>query len=368
MTADKPSPQKESDHNQETGNVDVHQQTTEKFLDDLRWPAGAGKLDRHEPEAAVRGEAAKEKQTTQPGKLEKSAAAANSGAADMLAGFELVDQKPSSLADAVSDQVAHAATKAANLADIGKTLVVGTAEAGWDSLKEAGEVVEAGGKAAARAVESGAAWVSEHPNEAAAIAMAVAAVAVVEISSGGMLTPLLLAKAGTLGGAAMAAVGGLGTVAEAAGVVMTGYQAGKAYRNVNAHGDLGILYNQENYAKAEVERARAGLKEDTGTALFYCATTGIDVSRGLKEAAGASTSIAHGTTDLAGMTPSAHGSLKSAQYLASTDSEFLASGKAAFNAAENVSEGSDYVKEGKEILAKSDSEEEEKAMARRHAI
>lgn len=178
-------------------------------------------------------------------------------------------------AHAVGDVAAVIAQKAENLGDIGKTLAVGGAEAAWNMAKGIGDGVKAGVMGVAHGFEKSAEWVGQHPYESATIAATVVAVGALEIGTAGLATPLVaggLATAGSAIGSGVAAVGGIATVAEATGAVLTGYQLGKATADVIAHGDIGTLWNQEKHSATENDKARQGLKADTGEAVATVGT------------------------------------------------------------------------------------------------
>ena len=172
-----------------------------------------------------------------------------------------------------SDAAHYVEQKAENVADIGKTLVVGAGESVWHSAKEIGNTAVAIKDGAVNGAGKTVEWVKEHPYEAIAVGTAVVAVA----ATGGLAAAPLaagLASMGAIAGGGIAAVGGsVAGVVEVAGVAVAGMQAIKTAANVYEHGDVGTLWNQENHTKGENDKARTGLKADTGEALVTIGTS-----------------------------------------------------------------------------------------------
>jgi hypothetical protein len=207
-------------------------------------------------------------------------------------GLQHVEQK----VEKTVSSIAHSDTLH-NVLDVGETLAAGVGQ----SAAKLGMGVVHGVEAVGHGIEQGVEWAEKNPVKAGLIAAAAVGVAAVEIGTGGLATPFIVAGAeATLGAlSSTAAV----TAFTYAGFGAAGLASANAVYDVAKHGEIGTLMNQQHESPDKVQAAHDALKKDTGDALLgdlmlgggYAvkwAAKGISALRAGTEVAGAETSAA----------------------------------------------------------------------------
>lgn len=165
------------------------------------------------------------------------------------------------LGRAANEAVHVVMTKAKNAGDIGSTIAQSVGVGGQEMLDGLG-----------KATKQGLTTMQEHPVETVVtvvgVGSALALAGVIEVGSGGTATPLLVA-AGTAAVEFVVANGAtIGTVATLYGTGVAMNETIKAKEDIDKHGELNTLWNQENHSAAEIQAAKNTLIKDTSKAAF----------------------------------------------------------------------------------------------------